>query len=37
MDLYKDYKIEIIQAKRSINSNGNDRGEVDEVLVRNYE
>lgn len=37
MDLYKDYKIEIIQAKRSINSNGNDRGEVDEVLVRNYD
>lgn len=36
MDLYKDYNIEIIQAKRSINSNGKNRGEVDEVLVRNY-
>lgn len=36
-DLYKDYHIEIIKAKRSINSNGNKRGEVDEVLVRNYE
>lgn len=36
-DLYKDYNIEIIQAKRAINSNGDARGEVDEVLVRNYE
>ena len=37
IDLYKDYKIEIIQARRSINSDGRKRGEVDEVLVRNYE
>lgn len=37
LELYKDYKIETIQAKRTINSNGNARGEVDEVLVRNYE
>lgn len=37
LDLYKDYKVEIIKAKRAINSNGDDRGEVDEVLVRNYE
>ncbi len=36
-DLYKDYKIEIIKAKRAINSKGNSRGEIDEVLVRNYE
>ena len=36
-ELYKDYHIEIIQAKRAINSKGNERGEVDEVLVRNYE
>lgn len=36
-NLYKDYDIEIIKAKRSVNSNGNKRGEVDEVLVRNYE
>lgn len=36
-DLYKDYDIKIVKAKRSINSNGNSRGEVDEVLVRNYE
>ncbi|MGV8146292.1 MAG: DNA adenine methylase [Alkaliphilus sp.] len=39
LDLYKDdkYRVDIIKAKRSINSNGNKRGEVDEVLVRNYE
>lgn len=37
MDLYSDYKIEVVGAKRSINSNGNRRGEVDEVLVRNYD
>lgn len=37
IDLYKGYKIEIIQARRSINSDGRKRGEVDEVLVRNYE
>ncbi len=40
-DLYSDpnrnYKIEIIKAKRTINSNANGRGEIDEVLVRNYE
>ncbi len=39
LDLYKDdkYKIDIIKAKRSINSNGKKRGEVNEVLVRNYD
>ncbi|WP_368490578.1 DNA adenine methylase [Clostridium sp. BJN0013] len=37
LNLYKDYNIEIIQAKRSVNSNGNKRGKVDEVLVRNYD
>lgn len=36
-DLYKEYRIEIIKAKRAINSKGDKRGEVDEVLVRNYE
>lgn len=35
-DQYKDYKIEVIKAVRSINSDGEKRGEVDEVLVRNY-
>ncbi|MBV1819141.1 DNA adenine methylase [Anaerosalibacter bizertensis] len=37
LDLYKDYKIEIVHAKRSINSKGNKRGKVNEVLVMNYE
>ena len=37
IDLYKCYKIEVIQAKRAINSNPNKRGEIDEVLVRNFE
>lgn len=36
-ELYDDYKIEVVKAKRSINSNGKSRGAVDEVLVRNYE
>ncbi|MDL2315432.1 DNA adenine methylase [Bacteroidales bacterium OttesenSCG-928-C19] len=36
-DLYRDYKISIVKANRAINSNGADRGEVDEVLIRNYE
>ena len=36
-DLYKDYKIFTVKAIRAINSNGADRGEVDEVLIRNYE
>lgn len=37
LELYQDYKIEIVKAKRVINSQGDKRGEVDEVLVRNYE
>lgn len=37
LELYKDYKIIKIKARRFINSNGNKRGEVNEVLVRNYE
>lgn len=35
-ELYKDYTIEIVGAKRAINAKGNKRGEVEEVLVRNY-
>lgn len=35
-DLYKDYHISIVKANRAINSNGADRGEIDEVLIRNY-
>jgi len=35
-DLYKEYTIMIIKAKRSVNSRADRRGEVDEVLIRNY-
>jgi len=35
-DLYKDYKVTIVGAKRSVNSDGKNRGSVDEVIVRNY-
>lgn len=35
-DLYSDYRIEVIQAKRAINSKADKRGEIDEVLVMNY-
>ncbi len=37
LDLYSEYKITIVQAKRAINSNASKRGDVDEVVVRNYE
>ncbi len=36
-NLYKDYQIIVVQAHRAINSDGNNRGEIDEVLIRNYE
>lgn len=36
-DLYKDYIIEFVDAKRSINSDAEGRGKIKEVLVRNYE
>ncbi len=36
-DLYHNYRIEVIQAKRAINSKADKRGEIDEVLVMNYE
>lgn len=36
-ELYSQYEIIKVKAKRNINSNGDLRGEVDEVLVRNYE
>jgi len=35
--LYENYNIDIIKANRSINSDGEKRGEVEEVLIRNYE
>lgn len=36
-ELYKDYHIHIIEAKRNINANGKKRGKVEEVIITNYE
>ena len=36
-ELYKDYNIHIIEAKRNINSNGKKRGKVEEVIITNYD
>lgn len=35
-DLYKDYDINRVWASRSVNANGNKRGKLTEILVRNY-
>ena len=37
LEQYSKYNIKIIQAKRFINSVGSGRGNVDEVVIRNYE
>jgi DNA adenine methylase len=40
VDLYRNielYKIEVVSATRAINSNALKRGQVDEVLIRNYD
>ena len=36
-ELYGDFNIHLIQAKRNINSKGNKRGKVEEVIITNYE
>ena len=36
-ELYSDYNIHVISAKRNINANGNKRGKVEEVIITNYE
>ena len=36
-ELYKDYIVEHVNAKRAINANPQKRGEIKEVLIRNYE
>lgn len=36
-DQYKNYDIKVVKAIRSINSNGANRGEIDELLIKNYE
>lgn len=35
-ELYKDYRVERVQASRSINSKGTRRGKISELAVRNY-
>lgn len=35
-DLYKDFNIHVIEAKRMINSKGDGRGAVEEVIITNY-
>ena len=36
MDLYQEFRREIVYAKRAVNSNANGRGAIKEVLVLNY-
>ena len=36
-DQYENYAVTTVKATREINSNGADRGEIDEVLIKNYE
>jgi DNA adenine methylase len=36
-ELYKAYNINIVHAKRAINSKGNSRGKIKEVLITNYD
>lgn len=36
-ELYKDFHIHVIEAKRNINANGKKRGKVEEVIITNYE
>ena len=35
-EIYKEYDISIVQAKRAINSDSSKRGAIEEVLIRNY-
>jgi len=36
INLYKDFKIDIVKARRNVNSNAAGRSEIDEVIIRNY-
>lgn len=36
-ELYSEYEIERVQARRSINSKGNKRGNISELLINNYQ
>ncbi len=35
-DLFSDYYIERVPAKRMINCNGNSRGDINELIITNY-
>ena len=35
-ELYKGYNMHKIEAKRNINSKGNKRGKVEELIITNY-
>lgn len=35
-EIYKDYEIITVKARRTINRDGNKRGEINELLIRNY-
>lgn len=37
LDLYKDYNIKTVKARRSVNSQGHKRGKIKEILVYNYD
>lgn len=37
LEQYRNYKISFVKANRAINSDGSSRGEIDELLIRNYE
>ena len=37
LDLYKDYNISTVKAKRAINRDAPKRGEIKEILVSNYQ
>ena len=36
-EIYKDFNIHVIEAKRNINFNGKKRGKVEEVIITNFE
>lgn len=36
-ELYKDFHIHVVEARRAINSKGSGRGNVEEVIITNYE
>jgi len=36
-EIYKGYDIHIVKATRAINSDSKKRGQIDELLIRNYE